>query len=1606
MGSRMTIEKGISMRGVIALALLLTQCLLLGTVSAQSFNEAVEESRSPFTGRVHHVAGVDGNPLPLPEGVEPDLSDVYQVLRVHGDRLGIRFPERELELVRSDRCSLGQIHHTFQQVYLGVKVFSGVIKVHLESDGTPLVINGDFYRLPKKLAVKPSLTVEDAVAFAEAALEQNDLVQTTDAELVIANPGWWGDQPLEQPVLTQHLVLEGAEMLAEHVLIDAFGGELVDRWPAVHSALFREVYDGSGGGLPGTLARAEGAGPTGDADVDGAYDSSGDLYQLLFEGLGRDSLDGNGSALTTTVHWNDGICPNAIWNGNQGAFCDGLATDDVVAHELVHGLTQFTADLIYQNQSGQLNEGYSDIFGEVIDLWNGDASVAGPPGGTPSWPGGSTGGGLDTPNSARTGCNDGSARWRMGEETSLGAIRDMWFPECFNDPPSTTDPLYNQNACGPFDNGGVHTGSGVWNHSFAMLVDGKVFNGQTISPIGMTKAGAVYFRALTVYMTAATNFPQAETLMNQAAADLVNTSPNDPRTGNPGDVFTQSDADQVAAAMIAVGMSEPVCGQAPPGPPPSNDDCAGSIPVFVGLNDIDSNNATTGGPPGDDSQCPGTFLGDVGNDIWYSYVPPEDGLLTVSTCDLANWDTDLLVYSGNCGGGLTQLACNGDTGGCSTFTSTVEDVPVSGGVTYQIRIASWSAGTTGTGQLDVNFVPGGGGAVENCTNGVDDDGDGLVDCEDPECAGNPACVPAAPGDECTTAEVAVLGVNAFDSSSATTGNDPLPDPATCIEGLGSLIGDIWYNFVPDESGTLLATTCQLGSFDSDLVMYTGSCDSLIQVACSGDVNQLPSSVCQQYWSEFLVDVVAGQTYWFRIGAWGQPHPGNGDPGPGALTLDLIPAGPVEDCSNGVDDDGDGLVDCEDPSCASDPNCVVAAPGDECSSAAVAIIGVNPIDTTSATQSADPYDDAQCTGTFLGQMINDVWYEFTAPVTGDYTISTCDTIDFDSDIVVYTGTCGALTQVACNGDGPGCAGFSSLVETQLNGGDVYYIRVGGWNGAAIGTGNVEIESAAPPPPPEQCANGTDDDGDGLADCEDPDCVADPNCVCEPTSSLSCVQGSGNNVVLSWANGEAYSSITIFRNGVIVASIAGTSTSHTDGSVPLGSHAYVIQGNCNPGQQAPGSTCLVEVVQNAGFTFTALDVSTGYSATGASFVTDVVGQELSSNPGFPTSTAGFSIGLGHDSALLEGMGAFTAGPVSDLDGGNGPSFFDSASYPDGMAAGCVFSFTSGETIQMISETPLVTFSYQTLPGVLVGETGTVTSTLQFVDTLGSPPVQNVVATDTGVAIGVAGQSGTVTLEPSGFILTAVDQTVTFPEATGASSFTASVTLEEDPDAPGYPNDTQGFSFGVSHDPSILTVTDGAGGAVITDFMGGIGPDYFDANLLADGITFGCVYCFVCTGTIQFATATELATIEYDTVPGALAGSTADVTTSLSITDSLGIPPVELVVVVGSGSVGVLGVDGTITLTPTVGGFVRADVNDDGAINLADAITLLEILFLGGALQCQDAADTNDDEQANIADAIYLLSYLFTGGDAPPPPFGGTCGADPAGTALDCAEYNSCD
>jgi len=141
---------------------------------------------------------------------------------------------------------------------------------------------------------------------------------------------------------------------------------------------------------------------------------------------------------------------------------------------------------------------------------------------------------------------------------------------------------------------------------------------------------------------------------------------------------------------------------------------------------------------------------------------------------------------------------------------------------------------------------------------------------------------------------------------------------------------------------------------------------------------------------------------------------------------------------------------------------VAIAQDECAVAdtipfAVGVT-VQAIDNTAATQSADPVNDALCAGTAIGGMFSDIWFSWTAGEDGILTVSTCNTITFDSDIIVYSGGCGALVEVACNGDAAGCAGFSSLIPYfDVTSGTEYHIRIGGWDaGTGVGTGDMTLE----------------------------------------------------------------------------------------------------------------------------------------------------------------------------------------------------------------------------------------------------------------------------------------------------------------------------------------------------------------------------------------------------------------------------------------------------------------------------------------------------------------------------------------------------------------------
>ncbi|HMN61322.1 MAG TPA: M4 family metallopeptidase, partial [Anaerolinea sp.] len=140
-------------------------------------------------------------------------------------------------------------------------------------------------------------------------------------------------------------------------------------------------------------------------------------------------------------------CPyqNAFWDGTQMVYGQGFAgADDVVAHELTHGVTEYTSNLTYVFQSGAINEAFSDIFGEFVDQLN---------------------------NSRNT--DNLGTLWRIGEDLPgyPNGIRDMKNPLTFGDPDKVTSPNYYCKALTVTnnDNGGVHHNSGILNKAAYLI---------------------------------------------------------------------------------------------------------------------------------------------------------------------------------------------------------------------------------------------------------------------------------------------------------------------------------------------------------------------------------------------------------------------------------------------------------------------------------------------------------------------------------------------------------------------------------------------------------------------------------------------------------------------------------------------------------------------------------------------------------------------------------------------------------------------------------------------------------------------------------------------------------------------------------------------------------------------------------------------------------------------------------------------------------------------------------------------------------------------------------------------------------------------------------
>ncbi|MFC1453942.1 M4 family metallopeptidase [Verrucomicrobiota bacterium] len=447
---------------------------------------------------------------------------------------------KEFSAIKTQADELGFRHVRLDQVYKGLKVVGAEVIVHFNKAGKAYQVNGRY--IPDiNINIKAGI---DATKAVEAA--QNDLAKmgkpagtlNGSVELVIY-------ARKVAPVLAYELTLvykdEKAGAGNWRYWINARDGTIINRYNDIRK---------SAATISGNLNSGEGG-----ASVTLTGDLSASIYYLRFTSRfwsiydqlnsrtcqnstatwgtsiplrsemsaaynfdkslnyfisvhSRNSFDNASTESIANVHTSGGT-DNAYWdpNAKQFFFYPGstfaeLTVLDVCAHEFTHAVTEYSANLVYQNEPGALNESFSDVFGAAVEFYA-------QPDGRGSYP-------------ARTA---GYADWLLGEDctytTADVALRDMRNPQRFSNPSKYhgTDWYY-----GSGDNGGVHYNSGVQNHFFYLLCEGGSGNNDGISynftGIGITNARAIAYRALTVYCTRDTDYAGARTAWSSAAQDL------------------------------------------------------------------------------------------------------------------------------------------------------------------------------------------------------------------------------------------------------------------------------------------------------------------------------------------------------------------------------------------------------------------------------------------------------------------------------------------------------------------------------------------------------------------------------------------------------------------------------------------------------------------------------------------------------------------------------------------------------------------------------------------------------------------------------------------------------------------------------------------------------------------------------------------------------------------------------------------------------------------------------------------------------------------------------------------------------------------------------
>ena len=528
-----------------------------------SADPAVDHYLLDDEGRTRYV---EGNLATAQPGRE--LEATLQFFDRHLDAYAMSSPSEELEVRRVDTDELGMKHLRLAQLYQGLPVIGGDLIAHFDRGGRLRTVNGSFVG-GLKIDVTPAVDANAATTVATADLASFfGSGAPTAPELVVfhfegKNYLAWrtflmSDVPMgrwEYLVDARNgNVIYKANRIMDDAAIGTGYGVLGDLRDHIDTDLQGSVYymidntrqagndiHGHGGlmpagnnirtynattSLPGSVA----------TDPDNVWDASnqapavdgqvytGLIYDWFRTALGRNGYDDNGSSMIVSVNYSAEGNNNAYWNGQQivvWSYSIGWRSlagcPDVLAHEWGHAITETTSGLVYEKESGALNESFSDMMGAAFEFAH------------PAW---------DTPD------------WLMGENgrTTGQPFRDMANPHDYYDPDyyGTTDPYWvNVTTCIPSDGNdycGVHTNSGVGNKWFYLLSDGGTHHSVTVTGIGVENAALVAYRANALYWTSYSTYSEAAYGTLTAANDL-----------DPSGVW----AEQALNAWTAVGVSMP-----------------------------------------------------------------------------------------------------------------------------------------------------------------------------------------------------------------------------------------------------------------------------------------------------------------------------------------------------------------------------------------------------------------------------------------------------------------------------------------------------------------------------------------------------------------------------------------------------------------------------------------------------------------------------------------------------------------------------------------------------------------------------------------------------------------------------------------------------------------------------------------------------------------------------------------------------------------------------------------------------------------------------------------------------------------------------------------